>query len=112
MRLGAVLAIDLVRTGLGWGVRAAQTYEALSDRLGLPRREIEAAVEQLRREGAPVCTGSRGVWLTTDPAEIREQYRRLRRRAIHQLTNLRRMLRTAEAMERPLVLPWGREQAA
>lgn len=102
---------DTVRAALGWGVAAAQTYEALSARLGLPRREIEGAVEQLRRDGAPVCTGSRGVWLTTDANELREQYRRLRRRAIHQLANLRRMLRTAESLERPLVLPWAEEAA-
>lgn len=100
-----------VQAALGWGIAAAQTYEALSARLGLPRREIESAVETLRRDGVAVCTGSRGVWLTTDPAEVREQYRRLRRRAIHQLANLRRMLRTAEAMERPLVLPWAEEAA-
>ncbi len=107
--LEAVQTRDVLELHLGWGAAAAQTYEALSARLGLPRREIEAAIESLRRDGVAVCTGRRGVWLTNDPAEVREQYRRLRRRAIHQLANLRRMLRTAEAMERPLTL-W--EQAS
>jgi len=106
--LGVVQARDVVQPALGWGQGAAQTYDALSVRLGLPRREIEEAVEGMRRDGVAICTSSsgkhRGVWLTSDPDEVREQYRRLRQRAIHQLANLRRMLRTAEAMERPLTL--------
>jgi len=110
--LGPVQARDIVLTALGWGVAAAQTYAALSARLGLPRREIEAAVEELRRSGSPICTGAAGAWLTQDPAELREQYRRLRSRALHQLANLRGLLRTADAMERPLVMPWGKDVAA
>jgi biotin operon repressor len=110
--LGPIQARDVVQPALGWGIAAAQTYDVLSARLGLPRREIEAAVEEMRRAGVPVCTGPAGAWLTQDPGEVREQYRRLRRRALHQLANLRRMLRTAEVMERPLVLPWAKDDAA
>lgn len=101
---------DLVLCHLGYGQKQAITRDAMALRLHVEPREVMAAIEALRREGVPICTGSPGAWLTTSPGEVREQYRRLRRRAIHQLANLRRMLHTAEAMERPLTL-WE-EQAS
>jgi hypothetical protein len=56
---------------------------------------VEASIEELRRRGAPIVTGSRGVHLTQDADELMASYRRLRHRAIHQLANLRAMQRTA-----------------
>ena len=95
---------DLVLCHLEYGQARAITQGALAKQLHLEPREVMAAVETLRREGVAICTGSAGVWLTADAGEVRDQYRRLRRRALHQLANLRRMLRTADAMERPLTL--------
>jgi DNA-binding transcriptional regulator YhcF (GntR family) len=88
----------------------AVTQRRLARHLGIQCRDVQAAVEELRREGYPVCTGNRGVWVTADPEEIRDQYRALRRRALHQLSNLRRMLRTAESLESPLTL-WKEDAA-
>lgn len=62
------------------------------------RREVEKAVELARVEGLPICSGPRGVWVTSDADELLENYRRLRRRALRQLVNLRQMQRTAAAL--------------
>jgi Mn-dependent DtxR family transcriptional regulator len=87
---------DVVYARLFWG--KPRTIGELAEDLAVPRRMVEASIEELRRRGAPVCTGSRGVWLTQDADELLANYRRLRSRAIHQLLNLRQLQKTANAM--------------
>jgi Mn-dependent DtxR family transcriptional regulator len=84
---------DVVYARLFWG--KPRTIGELAEDLAVPRRMVEASIEELRRRGAPICSGSRGVWLTQDADELLANYRRLRSRAIHQLANLRGMQRTA-----------------
>lgn len=104
-------ASDLVKVHLAWNEAGAQTHSQLARRTGLTQRQVQRAVEQLRVEGAPICTNTGGehpgVWLTQDPDVLLASYRQLRARALHQLANLRRMQRTAEAMRRPWTL-WDR----
>ena len=87
---------DLVQSHLHWNQPV--TIAELALELQRPRRQIEAGVEELRRRGVPIVTGSDGVWLTTSADELLDSYRRLRSRALHQLANLRAMQRTARAM--------------
>jgi Mn-dependent DtxR family transcriptional regulator len=84
---------DVVYARLLWS--KPRTIGELAEDLAVPRRMVEASIEALRRRGAPIVTGSRGVWLTQDADELMASYRRLRHRAIHQLANLRAMQRTA-----------------
>ena len=89
---------DLVYTRLNWGADKPRTISDIAEDLHASRRAVEAAVEALRRSGAPIVTGSAGVWLTQDAHELMDSYRRLRRRALTQLQNLRGLQRTARAM--------------
>jgi len=95
---------DVVYARLYWGV--PRTIGEIAEDLAVSRRVVEASVEELRRRGAPICTGSRGVWLTQSADELLDQYRRLRRRALTQLTNLRAMRRTAASMRGYVQLQW------
>lgn len=73
-----------------------QTLSDLGVVLGIPRREVESAVEALRLDGAPVIGGGEGVKLTTSIPELEHyiQGRRLRTAAIHRGTmRLRSTLR-------------------
>lgn len=99
-------AADLVYVSLHVGRDAAVTLSDIAERLNLSRRAVEAAVEALRRGGTPVCSGSEGIWLTDSPDELIDQYRRLRRRALTQLRNLRAMQRTAARMRGFEQLRW------
>jgi hypothetical protein len=87
---------DVVYARLFWG--KPRTIGELAEDLAVPRRMVEASIEELRRRGAPVCTGSRGVWLSNSSEELMRQYEQLRRRALTQLTNIRQLRRTAQAM--------------
>ena len=53
----------------------AESIGSLAERLGWPRRKVERALRELRLAGKPVCTGDagdhKGVWVTTDPDELR-----------------------------------------
>lgn len=73
-----------------------QTLSDLGIVLGIPRREVESAVEVLRLGGTPVIGGNEGVKLTAEPREL-EAYlaqRRYRTAAIHRGTmRLRSTLR-------------------
>lgn len=91
---------DLLQVQLGWGRDRARTLGELAEAMGAPRRALEAAVEQLRKDGVPIVSGPRGIHLTQDPAELRAAYRALRRRYVTQAIGARELLRTADRMER------------
>src|SRR5439155_15965097 len=89
---------DILYVNLEWGADHAETIGELAEELNVSRRQVEAAVESLRRSGAPICTGSRGVWLSQDAEELLANYRALRARALRQLANLRGLQRTARSI--------------
>ena len=91
---------DLLLVNLRYGRDSARTLGELAEAMGAPRRELEKATEQLRRDGRPVCSGSDGIWLTTDAAELEAQVAALRRRAVHQLVTVRSLRATARRMGR------------
>jgi biotin operon repressor len=88
---------DVVYGRLLWG--KPRTIGELAEDLAVPRRMLEASIEELRRRGAPIVSGPRGIHLTQDADELLANYRRLRSRAIHQLANLRGMQRTARNLQ-------------
>jgi predicted DNA-binding transcriptional regulator YafY len=59
---------SLVATHLFWGKPV--TISQIAEDMKVSRRQVEKAIEQLRLEGSPVCTGSPGVWLSTDAREL------------------------------------------
>ena len=90
----------LVATHLFWGRDRAVTIGQIAEDMDASRRSVEQAIEQLRLEGRPICTGSPGVWLSTDSRELYEHAERLRSRAIHVLLGARALRRTARGHER------------
>lgn len=98
---------DLLLVNLSYGRDRARTLGELAESMGAPRRELEKAVEALRRAGKPICSGPDGIWLTDSPAELRDQYRRLRRRYITQAVGARELLRTAARLERGQLTLFG-----
>jgi len=83
-----------------WGRDRARTIGSLQEQLRCTRRSVERAVEELRLSGAPICSGTEGLWLTTDAAELRAHADRLRSRAIHQLLGARALRATARRHEK------------
>ena len=91
---------------LFWGEDRARSIGDIAEAHGCSRRMVEKAAEQLRADGSPICSGRSGLWLSDDPVELRHQYRALRSRAIGQMVNARRLLRTARAFERQQMRLW------
>lgn len=83
-----------------------RTIGDLAESLNLPRRTIEAAVQQARLDGVPVISGSEGVWLAQSPQEARGAAARLRSRAIHQLDAVAALERWAEREEQSGQTSW------
>ena len=97
----------IIRTRLSWGADHPVTIGQLAESMKVSRRVVERAVEQLRLEGQPLCTGSAGLWLSRDPAELRQHYQALRRRYIRQAVGARALLRTAIRFEKAQMTLWG-----
>jgi hypothetical protein len=99
---------DLIKVRLGYGRDRARTIGFLQEQLGVSRRIVEKAIEQLRLEGCPVCTGSAGAWLTTDAAELRAHAGALRSRAARIFRGADALEATAARHERAqqTTLPW------
>lgn len=84
---------------LRYGAANARTKKHLSQDLGISQRAVELLIHAARLEGAPIISTSDGYHLSDDPAEIRACARRLRSRAVHQMS-------TAAALDRAAaVLP-------
>ncbi len=82
-----------------------QTIDAIASRTGYTRREVEAILEGLRREGmAPICSGSRGVWLARSVDEYERNVEARRRRAVRQLVNVRGERRLLRRLQQPATL--------
>ena len=79
---------------------------SLAERMDRPRRQVEQAIEQLKRDGYPVICGPRGCWRATTADELLTAYRSERSRALKQLANVRGRLKAIEHMQKvePLTL--------
>jgi biotin operon repressor len=77
---------------------APRTIADLEQATGIPRREVEAALQALRLAGEPIGSGSRGVWLVRTAQEAREMAQRLRERAETQLATAGALAATADEM--------------
>lgn len=79
--------------------RGAIKLDRLAVLANVSRREAEAAVQSARLHGVPIISGSDGVRLTYDSAEVRATAEALRKRARTQLLTARALLRTARTLE-------------
>ena len=95
---------DIVYHRLRYGRDGALTLSELAEQTKLPRRAVEAAVEALRTEGVPVCTGRDGAWLAQSREELLENVSALQRRVMTQYRTVRSMRRTAQRMLPQLTL--------
>jgi hypothetical protein len=82
-----------------WYGYAGPTIGMVSSEAGVTRREVEAAVEQARREGAPILTSGAGIRIATHSDQLLDQYRRLRSRYVQQAVNARPVLAAALRMK-------------
>lgn len=98
--------VDHLRMHLLDGEHNAVTQSQLAARCEIPLRRVQAALEAMKRSGVPIVTGSAGVWLSNDPAELLDAYRRDRNRAIRQLVNNRGRLRAIAALQRYQQTSW------
>jgi predicted DNA-binding transcriptional regulator YafY len=90
----------LVQTHLFWGRDRAVTIGRIAEDMDASRRSVEQAIEQLRRDGSPICTGSPGVWLSVDSRELYRNADALRSRGIKVLIGARALRATARRFER------------
>jgi len=74
--------------------------------IGTSTREVEAQIEQARKEGAPICSDSEGYWYSEDPDEVEATYRSLRRRYVSQIRTAVALRRTARRMRAPQETLW------
>ncbi len=91
--------VDLIRMRLSYGADNAITQPDLAKACGLPLRRVQTGLEAMKRAGTPIVTGTPGIWLSDDRAEILAAYRRDRARAIGQLVNNRGRLKAVRALD-------------
>ena len=75
------------------------TLDELRGRLGVSRRDVEDAIQDLRLKGRPIIGGAEGVKLSTSPQEIREYAASRRRRLVQVALGTRALLRTARRLD-------------
>jgi len=90
---------DIVLVHLGRGRDHAESLGSLQERVGAPRRAIEAAVQSLRLRGLPVASGAEGVWLG-DAADVEATLRSLRGRMRSQYQTMLALRKTLRQMRK------------
>ena len=97
-------------TLIGNSAATARTIGWIAEHAGVPRREVEQAIQTARIEGVPLVTGEHGVWATDSPAEASQMAERLRYRIVHQYVTYRALRATARRMAAQHVeqtaIPW------
>lgn len=61
--------------------RRPQTKRELAERMGIPQRSVEEAIQQARLDGAAILSNGDGYWMTDDPEQVASMAARLHRRA-------------------------------
>ena len=82
----------------------AVTIDAIAEAAGVPRREVERAVQDARLAGFPVISGDRGLWVASSLQELVDQRERLRARARTQLVTARGIDKAIAAWSRQATL--------
>lgn len=90
-------AADLVYVWLNRGRDNAEPIGRLAEKLNLPRRTVEEAIQQLRVRGIPVASGREGVWIG-DYRDLAETYASLRTRMRSQAVTAAGIRRTMRQM--------------
>jgi hypothetical protein len=90
---------------------SAVTIAVLSERAALPRREVEAAIQQLRWAGYPVCASGKGVWCGTTEAEIEREMAGLKSRALNILRSRKGLRKALDKLRRDQQLALFEEAA-
>lgn len=66
----------------------------IARRCALPRRDVEAAVEELRLEGQPIVGGPAGLHMAASPSELAQYVEARRRRLVSVYAGTRALRRT------------------
>lgn len=82
----------------------AVTIEAIAEAAGVPRRDVERAVQEARLAGYPIISGDRGLWVASSLQELVDQRERLRARARNQLVTARGLDKAIQAWSRQATL--------
>lgn len=78
------------------GADRPTTYSELAERMGITRREAEAAVQDARLHEEPIVSGPRGLWLASSDSEALAWCERQRSRAIHLMESAQGVQRGVE----------------
>ena len=84
---------------LPWLTHRPQTKRELSERMGIPARDVEEMVRLARLEGAAIVSDGDGYRLAASSKELDTQARRLRIRAAHQFLTARAVRQAARRMK-------------
>lgn len=68
----------------------------LSSATGLEERELRLVVEELRRDGSPICSDRHGYWLASDKKDLEVFLKSYRSHALSRLKTAHRMRRSYE----------------
>ncbi len=92
------IVLDAIRTEPG-------TLGELWAATSIPPREIQAAIEAMRKRGvAPICSGARGYWMARSTDEYAANVEARRRRALVQLLTVRGERRLLRRLRAPMTL--------
>lgn len=87
-----------VLAAIGRGRDAARSYSSIAEELGINRRSVEIAVNQLRRGGWAIASAGDGCWLTDSPAELMATFDSMRKRVRSQVVTYWAIRATARRM--------------